>query len=87
MFALPRHCLQAGLIVRTVANTTKDDNQWTSQATGVIPVDFCDFKQKVVVFQTSRGNVMGFLELTRILCSYFFILLSKTISTLHYVMS
>jgi hypothetical protein len=46
MSALPRHCLQAGLIVRTVANTTKDDNQWTSQATGVIPVDFCDFKKK-----------------------------------------
>jgi hypothetical protein len=46
MSDLPRHCLQAGLIVRTVANTTKDDNQWTSQATGVIPVDFCDFKKK-----------------------------------------
>jgi hypothetical protein len=73
MSALPHHRLQAGRIVKTVVNTTKDDNQWTFQVTGAIPVDFCDFRKKVVVFQTSRGIVLVFLELTRILCSYCFL--------------
>jgi hypothetical protein len=72
MSALPCHRLQAGPIVRTIVNTTEDDNQWTFRATGATPVDFCDLK-KSGGFPTSRSNVVGFLKLTRILCSYCFL--------------